>query len=118
LREQLYDAFNIFAPTFYFSVKATAPRLSVPGATMKISAMIEVLPLPPGKLYNFPIPDITITSISFLVRSYTDMRTLVPTSMQPSPAIDALEVPCRRETFKENECCQAQTPANATLTLT
>jgi hypothetical protein len=116
LREQFYDAFNTSAPTFYFSVKANAPRLSVPGATMKISAMIEVLPPPPGKLYNFPIPDITITSMKFLVRSYTGMRTLVATSMQPSPAMDALGVPRRRETFKENEFRQAQTPANATFT--
>lgn len=116
LREQLCDAFNTSAPTFYFSVKARAPRLSVPGATIKISVAMDVLPPRLGKLYNFPIPDITITSMKFLVRSYTGVRTLAPEPTQTQSAANASDRSCRKETFKETEFRQTQTPTNATFT--
>ncbi|KAF2443566.1 hypothetical protein P171DRAFT_40493 [Karstenula rhodostoma CBS 690.94] len=116
LREQFCDVFNTSAPTFYFSVEATPPRLSVPGANIKFSVTMEVLLSLPGKLYNFQILDITITSMKFLVRSYTGIRTLLPTSAQTPSAVNASEVTCRRETFTRIEFRQTQTPNNATFT--
>ncbi|KAK7185314.1 uncharacterized protein CC84DRAFT_202346 [Paraphaeosphaeria sporulosa] len=115
LREQLCDAFNTSAPTFYFSIKGIAPRLSVPGANIKISVTVEVLAPPPGKLYNFPIPDITVASMKFLVRSYTGIRTFGSESVQTTSAVNASGIPCRKETFKETAFAQTQTPTNATF---
>lgn len=114
LREQFRDAFNTAAPTFYFQVNVTTPRLSTPGADVKIGIALEVLPPPPGHLYNFPIPDITIASIAFRVRSYTGVRAIpVFAPSQPSPG--ALDAVCKKETFKQTELTQTQTPTNATF---
>ncbi|KAL1602477.1 hypothetical protein SLS60_005893 [Paraconiothyrium brasiliense] len=115
LREQFYDAFNTAAPTFYFSIKATAPRLSMPGASLKMSLTMAVLAPPPGKLYNFPIPDITVVSVTFVVRSYTGIRTLLPTHAASQADINRLEWLSRRETLKNVEFRETQKPASATF---
>lgn len=115
LREQFYDAFNASAPTFYFGVKATTPKLAVPGASVNVRVAMEVLPPPPGKLYNFPVPDITITSMKFVVRSYTGIRTLASGSMQAVPAGAVSDALPRKETFKETAFAQVQTPTAATF---
>ncbi|KAJ4348602.1 uncharacterized protein N0V89_009980 [Didymosphaeria variabile] len=115
LREQFCDAFNTAAPTFYFSVKASAPRLSMPGASLKMSLTMDVLAPPPGKLYNFPIPDITVASMTFVVRSYTGIRTLLPAHVASQADINSPEMPVRRETLKNVEIRAMQTPANATF---
>lgn len=76
LREQLRDAFNTSAPTFHFEAKIATPKLSAPGADLKVSASVSVLPRPVGTMYNFSVPDISIVSLNFQIRSYTGIRVL------------------------------------------
>lgn len=111
LREQLYDAFNSAAPTFYFKAQATTPRLSVPGANVQLNLKMEVLPPPPGKLYSFPIPDISVTSIRFTVRSYTGIRVLASALGSSQPPANHPGPATRWETLKLVEFRQTQTPA-------
>ncbi|KAJ4289589.1 hypothetical protein N0V90_010918 [Kalmusia sp. IMI 367209] len=103
LREQLKDAFNASAPIFYFSVSVRTPRLCTPGADIKIAAAMQVRPPPPGKLYNFPIPDIDVVGITVRIRSYTGLRVRGQLSGTN---------PC---TFKHDEVRQVQTPRGASF---
>ncbi|KAF2180313.1 hypothetical protein K469DRAFT_753520 [Zopfia rhizophila CBS 207.26] len=72
--EILRDAFTTTSPCFYFGARVTTPKLAVPGTNLEISISIDVLPPPAGKLYNFPLPDIKIQSLSFRIRSYQGLR--------------------------------------------
>lgn len=112
LREQLYDAFNTSAPTFYFQMKVTLPKLGTPGSEMKIGVGFEALPPPPGRSYYFSIPDITIVSLLFRIRSYTGIRVRdAPAGSQS--AGDNRATISRKETFRKTTFRQLQTPENA-----
>ncbi|KAF2710759.1 hypothetical protein K504DRAFT_453818 [Pleomassaria siparia CBS 279.74] len=84
-REQLKDAFLTTTPSFYFATTLTTPRLSIPGADVKIGISVAVLPPPVGKTYNFPIPDISITHVAVRVRSYHGVRVLRPPPSSHDP---------------------------------
>ncbi|KAF1966448.1 hypothetical protein BU23DRAFT_603572 [Bimuria novae-zelandiae CBS 107.79] len=114
-REQLCDAFNTSTPTFYFSVNVTAPKLGTPGADLRVGIRVDVLPPPPGHLYNFPVPDVTIASITFRIRSYTGVRVLVPSPASAQSADISPGLVSKKETFKSTELHQTQTPNNATF---
>lgn len=109
LREQLRDAFNTSAPTFHFKAKVTVSKIGAPGADMKARVDFEVLPPPAGHLYNFPLPDIAINSMTFRIRSYTGIRVLVP-SAQSQSTVESPPTASRKETFKHTEFHQTQTP--------
>ncbi|KAF2688422.1 hypothetical protein K458DRAFT_428011 [Lentithecium fluviatile CBS 122367] len=108
IREQLRDAFNLSAPTFYFKASTTTAKLSTPGADLKVSISIAILPPPPGQLYNFPVPNIAIARLHFRLRSYTGLRVLrLPPDEQKPP---------KSYTFKEYELETRQSPSGAAFT--
>ncbi|KAF2250566.1 hypothetical protein BU26DRAFT_503228 [Trematosphaeria pertusa] len=84
LREQLRDAFNPSAPSFYFAAQIRSPKLATPGSDLHLPITLSVLPPPLGKLYNFAVPDICIASLDARVKSFTGLRVLHP-SPNPSP---------------------------------
>ncbi|KAF2640832.1 hypothetical protein P280DRAFT_518185 [Massarina eburnea CBS 473.64] len=108
LREQLRDTFSSSAPSFYFRGNISVPTLSIPGADLKASMSITILPPPPGKLYNFALPDISITALNFRVRSYTGIRI-----MRRLP--DEQQATARTQTFRYDELRTSQSPSGATF---
>ena len=114
LREQLYDAFNSSAPTFYFRMKATMPKLGTPGSELKIGVNFEALPPPPGRSYYFSIPDVTIVNLLFRIRSYTGMR-IRDIPKGPQSTAENNVTASRKETFRNTSFRQLQTPENATF---
>lgn len=100
IREQLRDAFNASAPKFFFRTTTSGPRLAIPGSSLKVTVTLAVLPPPPGHLYNFPVPNISIVNINFCLRSYTGVRTLRhqlgPQKPPKSHTFKACELECRQ----------------------
>ncbi|KAF2016640.1 hypothetical protein BU24DRAFT_492694 [Aaosphaeria arxii CBS 175.79] len=74
-------------PTFYFAPTITTPRVAHAGSPLQIKLRIAVLPPPPGKLYNFPIPDIQVVDFKCRIRSYTGIRVLRRTPSQPPKSV-------------------------------
>lgn len=109
LCEQLRDAFSSSAPNFYFSNTVTTPKLSVPGADVKVILSLHVLPPPPGKLYNFPVPDIAVTCLKFRLRSHTGVRVL------RAPDLSSPDKPAQMKahTFKATELRTSRSPPGA-----
>jgi hypothetical protein len=105
LYDHIRDSFSSATPSFYFSSSVSAPKLSVPGGELRIGISVVILPPPPGKLYNFPVPDISTQSFVFRVRSHTGLR--IP-RLFPNPP--------KSHTFKKIEVEQRKASVNATFT--
>jgi hypothetical protein len=108
IREQLRDVFNTGAPAFYFKAITSSPKLSMPGARLQVAVAVAILPPPPGHLYNFPVPNITIVRLTFRIRSYTGLRVQrqFPDERKPPKSY----------TFKGYEMETRQSPSGAIFT--
>ncbi|KAH7117911.1 hypothetical protein B0J11DRAFT_509603 [Dendryphion nanum] len=111
LREQVWDAFNSSNPSFYFAPHITTPELAVPGSDVKIAISISIMPPPPGKLYNFPVPDVSVVGFACRVRSYTGIRVLRTSSAAASPSPKPTQ--SKAHTFKACELRTSSTPPKA-----
>ena len=107
LREQLRDAFDTTTSAFYFKGYTSTPKTSVPGASLKVTITVAILPPPPGHLYNFPVPNITVARLAYRVRSYTGLRVQrLSSEKQKLPKLF---------TFKQYELDTRQSPNGATF---
>jgi len=108
IREQLHDAFNTSTPVSYFRANISTPEVSMPGASLKVAVAVAILPLPPGHLYHFLVPDIMIAQLTFRLRSYTGLRVqrILPRKQKPPKSY----------TFKKPELETRQSTSDATFT--
>lgn len=102
------DTFSSSTPSFYFAPKVSTPKISTPSAEIHISISVSILPPPAGKLYNFPVPDISISSFKCRIRSYTGLRILRPSLANPDKPAQP-----KSYTFKACELRQSKIPLNA-----
>ncbi|KAF2471202.1 uncharacterized protein BDR25DRAFT_313823 [Lindgomyces ingoldianus] len=101
--ELFRDAFSSSTPGFYFTPTITIPKLSIPGANLLVSISVTILPPPLARLYNFPVPSVSISSFHCRIRSYTGIRTK-----------GLLLTPSHAYTFKHCELrCEKQLPTAA-----
>ncbi|KAF2651658.1 hypothetical protein K491DRAFT_719625 [Lophiostoma macrostomum CBS 122681] len=103
--DHIRDSFSSTTPSFHFTSSISAPKVSIPGGELRIGISVAILPPPPGRLYNFPVPDILIQSFLFRVRSYTGLR--IP-RLFPNPPIS--------HTFRKIEVEQRKASVNVTFT--
>ncbi|KAF2734918.1 hypothetical protein EJ04DRAFT_602046, partial [Polyplosphaeria fusca] len=74
IREQLREPVTSSTLTLYMRSNISIPKTSVPGAGVQLVLSLAVLPPPAAKLYDFAIPEVTVTSFSCSVKSYQGLR--------------------------------------------
>ncbi|KAF2263682.1 hypothetical protein CC78DRAFT_568886 [Lojkania enalia] len=84
LYQRLKDPFSASAPSFLFYARTSLPSVSSPGVGISVGIEINVLPPPLGKLYNFPVPNILVSSYVMRVRSYQGLRMHAPSAGNPA----------------------------------